>query len=56
MEPWFTTKPVGVGTGLGLTIAHTLAVRNGGDLRHRADAPFTTFELDLPLAVAPVAP
>ena len=31
--PWFTTKPAGKGTGLGLQIAKTLMVRSGGDVR-----------------------
>lgn len=49
-EPFFTTKPEGRGTGLGLSIVRRLAERNGGFLRFAADAPHTTFELDLPIA------
>ncbi len=50
MEPFFTTKPVGSGTGLGLTIAHSVAVRNRGYLIHKALVRPTTFELGVPRA------
>jgi signal transduction histidine kinase len=48
-EAFFTTKEAGRGTGLGLTIATTLAERNAGYLVHRAEAAATTFELGVPL-------
>ncbi len=32
-EPFFTTKPPGVGTGLGLALAHGFAEQSGGELR-----------------------
>jgi two-component system C4-dicarboxylate transport sensor histidine kinase DctB len=50
MDPFFSTKPAGEGTGLGLPITRALAERDGGSLRYVADAPHTTFELRLPLA------
>ncbi len=32
-EPYFTTKPVGAGSGLGLAQVHAFARRSGGDIR-----------------------
>lgn len=46
--PFFTTKQVGVGTGLGLTISQSLAVRNGARLWYDKDSPRTRFCLWLP--------
>jgi PAS domain S-box-containing protein len=50
MEPFFTTKPPGQGSGLGLSISHAFATRAGGSLRLTSRANPTTFELRLPLA------
>jgi C4-dicarboxylate-specific signal transduction histidine kinase len=49
LEPFFTTKPVGEGAGLGLSVSRALAVRNGGTLTLRNE-PHTTFQLELPRA------
>lgn len=47
-QPFFTTKQIGVGTGLGLTISHSLAVRNGARLWLDETSPRTCFNLALP--------
>jgi signal transduction histidine kinase len=48
-QPFFTTKPVGIGTGLGLAMANTLAVGAGGALRLISEIGCgTTVEMWLP--------
>jgi PAS domain S-box-containing protein len=47
MEPFFTTKPVGKGIGLGLSISRSIALEHGGTLELDEDAP-TCFRLRLP--------
>ncbi|WP_323378357.1 PAS domain-containing protein [Skermanella mucosa] len=50
-EPFFTTKPRGRGTGLGLASAHALTTQSGGKLRIlSAIGTGTTIELHLPRA------
>jgi signal transduction histidine kinase len=55
-EPFFTTKDVGVGTGLGLTVAYAIVQEHGG--RIRADSVVgrgSSFIVELP-ANAPASP
>jgi signal transduction histidine kinase len=48
-EPFYTTKPVGEGTGLGLDVAWRIVVTNhGGELRVRSEPGDTRFEVLLP--------
>jgi C4-dicarboxylate-specific signal transduction histidine kinase len=48
MDPFFSTKDVGKGTGLGLALARGIAERHGGQLHYLSEAPHTTFMLELP--------
>jgi signal transduction histidine kinase len=48
-DAFFTTKPVGHGTGLGLDIAQRIVVRNHGELRLESRPGDTCFEVLLPL-------
>jgi len=48
-QPFYTTKPVGKGTGLGLYISHEIIKRHGGDIRVRsAEEGGTVFTIELP--------
>ena len=52
-EPFFTTKEVGDGTGLGLAVSMRLVEKMGGTLRHRRDtATGACFHLSLPTGAA----
>lgn len=49
-EPFFTTKPEGEGTGMGLSVCHTLIEKNGGAIHVESEeGKGTTFFIDLPL-------
>jgi PAS domain S-box-containing protein len=54
VEPFFTTKGVGKGTGLGLPMVHGLAEQSGGRLRLSSrPGEGTTAEMWLPAALGP---
>jgi signal transduction histidine kinase len=49
-KPFFTTKAVGKGTGLGLYICHEIVAKHGGTLKLDDDgSPGATFEVRLPV-------
>jgi signal transduction histidine kinase len=50
-QPFFTTKPTGEGTGLGLSLAHDIIVQgHGGDLTVASqEGRGTTFTVRLPI-------
>jgi PAS domain S-box-containing protein len=49
MEPFFTTKPIGKGMGLGLSLAQSIAKQHGGELTFGELGGHTCFSLTLPL-------
>ena len=48
-QPFFTTKPTGQGTGLGLSLAYDIIKAHGGDIRLESkETEGTIFILTLP--------
>jgi len=48
-EPFFTTKSPGMGTGLGLHIAHTIVNNHHGQIRLTSRPGMTCFQITLPM-------
>lgn len=55
-QPFYTTKRVGEGTGLGLAVVHGIVHRHGGHVVLGGDAGGASFEVLLPLSSGPAAP
>ena len=49
LEPFFTTKGVGEGTGLGLDIVRRIVAGHGGEIRVDSASGETTFKVRLPI-------
>ena len=48
-QPFFTTKPTGQGTGLGLSLSYDIIKAHGGEIKvNTRDGEFTEFIIQLP--------
>jgi two-component system NtrC family sensor kinase len=49
-QPFFTTKPAGQGTGLGLSLSYDIIMAHGGDIKlDTKEGEFTEFTIQLPI-------
>ena len=52
-DPYFTTKELGVGTGIGLSVVHGIVTQHGGDITVESEPRIgSTFHVYLPLSQA----
>jgi signal transduction histidine kinase len=57
MDPFFTTKDVGEGTGLGLAVAHNIVANHGGKIEVRSErGRGSTFTMTFPVLKVPAPP
>ena len=51
-QPFFTTKPTGQGTGLGLSLSYDIVKAHGGEIKvNTIEGEFTEFVIQLPISV-----
>ena len=51
-QPFFTTKPTGEGTGLGLSLSYDITKAHGGEIKvNTIEGEFTEFVIQLPVSV-----
>jgi signal transduction histidine kinase len=51
-QPFFTTKPTGQGTGLGLSLSYDIVKAHGGDLKvETKEGKYTEFIINLPVQI-----
>ena len=51
MEPFYTTREIGDGSGLGLSVAKRSLSQYGGDLKYLPDKEHTTFQIEIPCQI-----
>ncbi len=51
-QPFFTTKPTGEGTGLGLSLSYDIIKAHGGEIKvNTIEGEFTEFVIQLPISL-----